>query len=38
MTDSTIVIGGAPVETELGPKRWLDTVSWEGPDCLLIVK
>ncbi|CAE7408192.1 unnamed protein product, partial [Symbiodinium microadriaticum] len=38
VTDSTIVIGGDPVETELGPKKWLDTVSWEGPDCILLIK
>ncbi len=38
VTDSAFVIGGDSCETELGPKKWLDTVTWEGADCLHMVK
>lgn len=38
MTDTTYVIGGDEVETVMGAKTYLDKVTWETPDCLLVTK
>jgi hypothetical protein len=38
VTDNTYVIGGEPVETVMGANSYLDTVTWESPDCLMVTK